>query len=202
MSKVKTVFSGKRLLSASVLIALIALAIWHMNARSTSAQSVGGFEGAIFTVTPTVLTTTTGTAATPTFSVVDLPAGPFSVQGTITCTNERGKDLGTCTTGTFYRTGIKLASGASGAAVVQDVYVVQEFNGAIMAEGVLNPALTGVIEQANLTAVVGGIGTFRGAIGEMQITNNVNGAGTTNATGTFTARLLEVPRRTGDDRLR
>ena len=199
MKKVKSVFSGKRLLSASVLIALVALAIWHINTKSTSAQSGGGFEGAIFTVTPTVLTTTTGTAATATFSVVGLPPGPFSVEGTITCANERGKDLGTCTSGNFYRTGIKFASGA---AVVQDVYVVPEFNGAIMAEGVLNPDLTGAIEQANLTAAVGGVGTFRGAIGEMQITNNVNGVGTTNATGTFTARLLEAPRRTGDDRIR
>lgn len=180
-------------------MAMIALAIWHISAKSTSAQSGGGFEGAIFTVTPTVLTTTTGTAATPTFSVVGLPTGPFSVEGTITCTNERGKDLETCTSGNFYRTGIKFASGA---AVVQDVYVVQEFNGAIMAEGVLNPDITGVIERANLTAAVGGVGTFRGAIGEMQITNNVNGVGTTNATGTFTARLLEAPRRVGDDRLR
>ena len=76
---------------------------------------------------------------------------------------------------------------------------MRELNGAIVAEGVLNPDLTGGIEQANLTAAVGGVGAFRGALGEMQITNNVNGVGTTNATGTFTARLLEVPRRKGHE---
>src|SRR6266404_5525070 len=155
MTKVKPVVSEKRLLSATVLIALIALAIWHIKTTSISAQSVGGFEGAILTITTAAGTTDTG-----------------------------------CGSGVFYRTGTKLAGGA---AVVQDVYVLQCFNGAIMAEGVLNPELPGVIEQANLTAVTGGIGTFRGAQGEMQIT--------TNADGTFTARLVEVPRRSGGDRL-
>ena len=175
MTKVKSVVSGKRLLSATVLIAVIALAIWHITAKSTSAQSGGGFEGAILNVSP---------AAGQTFSVTALAAGPFSIQGAITTATG-------CDNGVFYRTGTKLADGS---AVVQDVYVLPCFNGAIMAEGVVNPDLKGVIEQANLTAATGGIGTFRGAQGEMQIT--------TNADGTFTARLLEVPRRIGDDRLR
>src|SRR6266404_3841910 len=179
MTKVKPVVSEKRLLSATVLIALIALAIWHIKTTSISAQSVGGFEGAILTITP---------AAGQTFSVTGAAAGPFSIQGTITTAT--GTTATGCGSGVFYRTGTKLAGGA---AVVQDVYVLQCFNGAIMAEGVLNPELPGVIEQANLTAVTGGIGTFRGAQGEMQIT--------TNADGTFTARLVEVPRRSGGDRL-
>lgn len=176
MTKVKSV-GGKRLLSASVLIALIALAVWQINTRSTSAQSTGGFEGAILTVTPD---------GTQTFNITGVaPGAAFSVTGTISTP--------TGGTGIFYRTGVKMPS-PSTAAVVQDVYVLQSLNGAIMAEGVLNPDLTGAIEQANLTAATGGIGTFRGAQGEMQIK--------TNADGTFTATLLEVPRRIGDDRRR
>lgn len=175
MNKAKSMISGKWLLSAIGLMALVGFAVWHINTPSISAQSVGGFEGAILTITP---------AAGQSFSVTGLTAGPFSIQGTITTATG-------CASGVFYRTGTKLAGGA---AVVQDVYVLQCFNGAIMAEGVLNPDLTGALEQANLTAVTGGIGTFRGAEGEMQIT--------TNSDGTFTARLLEVPRRSGDDRLR
>lgn len=186
MKKVKSVFSGKRLLSASVLIALVGIAIWHMNAKSTSAQSVGGFEGAILNVAP---------ADGQTFSINSLAAGPFSIQGTITTSVNPGclvcPDSEGCANGVFYRTGTKLAGGA---AVVQDVYVLPCFNGAIMAEGVLNPDIKGSIEQANLTAVAGGVGTFRGAQGEMQITIN--------ADGTFKATLLEVPRRHGDDNIR
>ncbi len=199
----KSIVSGKRLLGLALMITLVTVGVWQMTTRTGTAQSVGGFEGAIFTVTPTALTIPTGAVAS--LALADVPAGqPFSVQGDITCTNERGQSLSTCLHGKFYRTGIKLASGA---AVVQDVYVVQELNGAIMAEGVLNPEIPSGIDGAtppvvNLTAAVGGVGTFRGAIGEMQITTNVFGVGTTNATGTFTARLLEVPRRRGDDNVR
>lgn len=187
MTKMMSIVSGKRILSATVLIAMIAFAIWHISAKSTPAQSVGGFEGAILTVTPD---------SGQTFSVTALTPGPFSVRGTITTSLNPGCLVcpdGTtgCTNGVFYRTGTVLAGGA---AVVQDVYVLPCFNGAIMAEGVLNPDVKGVIEQANLTAATGGIGTFRGVQGEMQITTNANGS--------FTATLLEVPRRTGDDRVR
>jgi hypothetical protein len=187
MTVMKSIVSGKRLLGLALVISLVTVGIWQITTRTGIAQSVGGFEGAIFTVTPV-----TGQ----TFDLTGVVSGAaFSVQGTIAGVNERGQKLSDAT-GTFYRTGIKLASGA---AVVQDVYVVQSLNGAIMAEGVLNPELTGGIEQANLTAAVGGIGTYRGALGEMQITTNVNGVGTSNPTGSFTARLLEVPRRKGHE---
>lgn len=177
MNRVGSIVSGKRLVSASLLVSLIAVAIWHTTAHSTPAQSTGGFEGAILNVTPD---------AKQTFDINSVaPGAAFSVTGTIS--------TATGGTGVFYRTGVRMPS-PSTAAVVQDVYVLQSFNGAIMAEGVLNPALIGVIEQANLTAATGGIGTFRGAQGEMQIT--------TNADGSFTARLMEVPRRIGDDRRR
>lgn len=198
MTLMKSIVSGKRLLGLALIISLVAIGAWQMSTRTGTAQSVGGFEGAIFTVTPV-----TGQ----TFDLTGVVAGAaFSVEGDITCTNERGQSLGTCLHGKFYRTGIKL-NNASGTAVVQDVYVVRELNGAIMAEGVLNPDIASGIDGTtppvvNLTAAVGGVGTFRGAIGEMQITTNVNGVGTTNANGTFTARLLEVPRRRGDDNVR
>jgi hypothetical protein len=185
MSIVKSFVSGKRLLGLALIMCLVAVGVWQITLRTGAAQSVGGFEGAILTVTPTALTTPAGAVAS--LALADVPAGqPFSVQGKIDFTSGPGGP-----DDKFYRTGIKLASGA---AVVQDVYVVRSFNGAIMAEGVLNPELTGAIEQANLTAAVGGIGTFRGAIGEMQITTNANGS--------FTARLVEVPRRRGDDNVR
>lgn len=177
MTKVMSVFSGKRLLSASVLIVMIALAVWHIGAKSTSAQSVGGFGGALLTVTP---------EDGQTFSVTALTPGPFSIQGTITTSVNPGclvcPDFTGCEDGVFYRTGTVFADGT---AVVQDVYVLRCFNGAITAEGVLE--IKGSIERANLTAVTGGMGTFRGAQGEMQITTNANGS--------FTARLQETPRR-------
>jgi hypothetical protein len=187
MTNVKSVVSVSRILCASVLVALIALAIWHFNTTPTSAQSVGGFEGALLTITPD---------SGQTFAVTALTPGPFSARGTITTALNPGCLVcppGTtgCTDGVFYRTGTVLAGGV---AVVQDVYVLPCFNGAIMAVGVLNPDLKGAIEQANLTAVTGGVGTFRGAQGEMQIT--------TNGDGSLTARLIEVPRRSGDDRVR
>jgi len=199
MSIVKSFFSGKRLLGLGLIISLVAIGVWQVTTRTGAAQSVGGFEGAIFTVTPV-----TGQ----TFSIASIAAGAgFTVEGDIAFVNERGQKLNDAT-GKFYRTGIKLPN-TSGTAVVQDVYVIRDFNGAIMAEGVLNPEIASGIDGGgatqpvvNLTAAVGGIGTYRGAIGEMQITNNVNGVGTTNATGTFTARLLEVPRRHGDDNVR
>lgn len=176
----KSIVSGKHLLGLALMLTLVTVAMWQLRTQTWTAQSDSGFQGVIFTVTP---------AVGQTFSINSIPSGAaFSVDGDIACVNERGQPLGTGCTGKFYRTGIKLASGA---AVVQDVYVVQQLNGAIMAEGVLNPELTGGIEQANLTAIVGGVGTFRGAIGELQITNNVNGVGTNNATGTFTARSLQ-----------
>jgi hypothetical protein len=194
MTVMKSIVSGKRLLGLGLIMSLVAIGVWQTTTRTGTAQSVGGFEGAIFTVTP---------VGTQTFAI-PAASGAFSVEGTIECKNERGQSLSTCLHGKFYRTGIKLDSGA---AVVQDVYVVQELNGAIMAEGVLNPEIPSGIDGAtppvvNLTAAVGGVGTFRGAIGEMQITTNINGVGTTNPTGTFTARLLEVPRRRGDDNVR
>jgi len=197
MSIVKSFVSGKRLLGLGLIISLVAIGVWQVTMRTGAAQSVGGFEGAIFTVTPV-----TGQTS---FSIPASVAvgGSFSLEGDITFANERGQLLNTGT-GKFYRTGIKTNSGA---AVVQDVYVVQSFNGAIMAEGVVNPEIPSGIDGTtppvvNLTAVVGGVGTYRGAIGEMQITTNVNGVGTTNPTGSFTARLLEVPRRRGDDNVR
>lgn len=52
MNKVKSVFSGNRLLSASVLIALVALAIWRVSPPSSSAQSTGGFGGAVVELVP------------------------------------------------------------------------------------------------------------------------------------------------------
>lgn len=166
MTKFKSTVTKLRLLGATALISIVALGVWQSNTLSTSAQSTGGFEGALVTVTP---------EQGKTFSLDGLAEGPFSVEGTIGDEGDR-----------FYRTGILLESGA---AVVQDVYVLQSFNGAIMAEGVLNPELKGIIEQANLTAVVGGVGTYRGATGEMQIT--------TREDGSFTARLLEAKRRRG-----
>jgi hypothetical protein len=183
MSRVKMCFSGKRLLGAALMMFLTGLAIWQISSRSGAAQSVGGFEGLIVTVTP---------IGGQTFDLNSVSAGaPFSVEGDIAFVNERGQKLNDAT-GKFYRTGMKLSP--SGVAVVQDVYVIRDFNGAIMAEGVLSPGLVAGAEQPNLIAVVGGIGTYRGAIGEFQLLTNANGS--------FTARLLEVPRRKGDDRVR
>jgi len=177
MSIVKSFVSGKRLLGLGLIISLVAFGVWQVTTRTGAAQSVGGFEGAILIVTPD---------SGQTFSLASVaPGATFSVTGTI-----QGVSGGT---GVFYRTGVRMPA-PSTAAVVQDVYVLRSFNGAIMAEGVLNPDLTSGISGDNLTAVVGGIGTFRGAIGEMQIT--------TNADGTFKAFLVEVPRRRGDDNVR
>jgi hypothetical protein len=176
MTKVKFIVSRRPLLGAILLISLLALAIWQTSTSSTSAQSVGAFGGAIFSVTPN-----TGQ----TFNLTSVPAGGvFQVEGTITSVNSRGQVLSTGT-GTFRRSGVKLASGF---AIVTDLYILDDFNGMITAQGSVRGDTVGVIEQADLLAVTGGIGTFRGASGEAQLT-------TTDAnTGAFTVVLQETRR--------
>ncbi|HLG17347.1 MAG TPA: hypothetical protein VJH03_23075 [Blastocatellia bacterium] len=157
-----------RLLTAGALFSILAVLIWHPGVPSSAAQ--GGFEGAILTVTPN---------AGQSFDLTALPVGPFSVEGTI-------ETVGTGGTGTFRRSGTKLSSGF---AIVNDVYELTSHNGAIMAQGTLKGAVVGLIEQADLLAVSGGVGTFRGASGEMQL-KTIDASN-----GAFRAFLEETPRR-------
>lgn len=181
MTKVKSLVSRRRLIGASLMIPLVALAIWQFNTRSTSAQ--GGFESAVFTVSPKAGKTFIPTATT--------PGASFQLEGDITLVNERGQSLpgDDGSTGQFYRTGVILDSGFS---LVTDVYVLRSSNGYITASGIIKGAVVGAIEKADLLAVTGGIGTFRSAEGEAQVT-------TTDATtGKFTVRLEDTLRRFGE----
>jgi hypothetical protein len=160
------------------MIPLLVLAIWHFNTGSTSAQ--GGFESAIFTVSPRTGTFLTSTS----------PGSTFQFIGDITLVNARGQSLpgDDGSKGTFYRTGVVLADGNS---LVTDVYVLRTSNSYITATGILKSAVVSAIENADLLAVTGGVGTFRSVVGEAQIT-------TTDATtGKFTVRIEEGLRRFG-----
>lgn len=172
MNKVKAVVGRRSVFGAGLLVALMAVAIWSFNTRTTSAQSVGGFGGAIFKVTlgtPSTTATASGTT--------------FAVEGTITEVNSRGQVLNSGT-GKFFRTGTIMPGGFSS---VNDVYDLDTFGGAIMATGIVKGAIVGVLEQSDLLAVTGGIGTFRGATGEAQIGNA--------ADGTLNVVLIESDRR-------
>jgi uncharacterized cupin superfamily protein len=161
MNKVKAVVSRKRFVVAGLLVALMAVAaIWNFNTRTTSAQSTGGFDGAIFKITLGTPSTTATTAGT-----------TFAVEGTITFVNARGQALNSGT-GKFFRRG---TIGASGFSQVSDTYQLDSFGGSIMSQGVVRGAIVGVIEQADLLAVTGGVGTFRSASGEAQVTTSTDG---------------------------
>ncbi|MEK6300526.1 MAG: hypothetical protein AABO41_07375 [Acidobacteriota bacterium] len=175
MAKINFTVSRGPLVGAILLVCTLALAIWSTS--STSAQSTGAFAGAIFSVTPN---------SGQTFNLTSVATGSaFQVEGTITATNWRGQPFPSGGGGTFHRSGVKLASGF---AVVTDVYVLSSFNGMITAEGVLRGEVVGAIEQADLLAVTGGVGTFRGASGEAQLTT------TDPNTGAFTIFLQEARR--------
>lgn len=181
MTKVKSLVSRRRLIGASFMIPLLVLAIWQINTRSTSAQ--GGFETAVFTVTP---------KAGQSFITSTTPGTFFQIEGTITLTNERGQSLpgDDGSTGQFYRSGVVMPSGF---ALVHDIYVLRTSNGYITATGLIKDAAVLGIQQdpVNLLAITGGVGTFRSATGEAQI-------GTINpVTGAFTVRLEDTLRRLG-----
>lgn len=176
MIKVKFPVRRRPLVGAILLVSLLALAIWEGSTSSTSAQSTGAFGGAIFSVTPN---------PEQTFNITSVPVGGvFQVEGTITSKNARGQVLSNGT-GTFRRSGVKLGSGF---AMVTDLYILTDFNGMITAQGSVRGDVVGAIEQADLLAVTGGIGTFRGASGEAQLTT------TDTNTGAFTVFLQETRR--------
>ena len=182
MTKVKSLVSRRRLIGASLMIPLMALAIWHFNTQTTSAQ--GGFESAIFTVTPRdpakpFVTTSTAVGSTLTFV------------GDITLVNARGQSLpgNDGSKGTFYRSAVVMD--LEGTLLVTDVYILRTSNAYITATGFLKPAAVAAIEGADLLAVTGGVGTFRSVTGEAQLTT------TDAASGKFTVRIEEGLRRLG-----
>lgn len=183
MTKVKSLVSRRRLIGASLMISLLVLAIGHFNTRSTSAQ--GGFESAIFTVTPRdpakPFVVTAGAAVGSTLTFV----------GDITLVNARGQSLpgNDGSKGTFYRSAVVVDS--DGTLLVTDVYILRTSNSYITATGFLKPAAVGAIEAADLLAVTGGVGTFRSVTGEAQLTT------TDAASGKFTVRIEEGLRRLG-----
>ena len=180
MTKVKSIYIRHRLIGGTLMISLLAVGIWHLNSRPTPAQ--GGFASAIFTVTPN--------SNKPFLPTSTTPGTSFQVEGSITAVNERGQVLpgndADKKVGDFYRTGVVLDSGFS---LVTDVYVLDKFNGAITATGVLRGAVFADLENADLLVVTGGVGTFRSAAGEAQVTI------TDSTTGKFTVRLEEGRRR-------
>lgn len=148
-------------------LAMVALLITIMpNSQPAHAQA---FSGALFTVSP---------AAGSTFDTAALPVGTFSVEGSFVGQPHKAKtitgDVVTVqATGKFYRTGTKFASGA---VQVHDSYVSNDLNGAIFATGMLVPPLIDNGDGENLTAVTGGIGTYKGAAGELTILSNGDGS--------------------------
>lgn len=177
MTKLKSFVSRRRLIGASLMIPVLVLAIWQVSTRSTSAQGGGGFESAIFTVSPRTGTFTTSTS----------PGSTFQFIGDITFVNERGESLpgDDGTLGTFYRSGVVQSDGTL---FVNDIYVLRSSNAYITASGFLKAV--SAIEGADLLVVTGGVGTFRSATGEAQLT-------TTGANGQFTVRLEDTLRRLG-----
>lgn len=178
MSKGKSTVSWKRVVGASALISLAVLAIWHYNAPRTSAQ--GGFAGAIFTVSAASGGGTTTSAATTTDLKIPTTPGPFTQQGTISSVNGGG--------GTFYRTGTVFTlnvfdPGNPGSpkpttvAIVNDVYDMASFDGVIVASGILRGVAVGrdtpgvdAASNIEFLPVIGGVGTYRGVNGELQLT--------------------------------
>jgi len=183
VNKLGSRVTKRRLIGASLIIPLMVFVIWQINTQRTSAQ--GGFDSAIFTVSPKG-----GKSFIPASAIAGTT---FQLEGEITLVNERGQSLpgDDGSKGQFYRTGVVLDSGFS---LVTDVYVLRTSNGVITATGILKGAVVGALEDADLIAVTGGIGTFRSATGEAQLTT------TDSTTGKFTVRIEEGLRRRGQFR--
>jgi hypothetical protein len=106
-----------------------------------------------------------------TFSFTTLPAGPFSVEGTIQVAGGGA--------GVFRRAGTKLGSGF---AVVTDVYELPPFRCVLIAQGTLSGAVTSA-DSLDVLAVTGGVGACKNVAGDIALRT------TDQTTGAFRARM-------------
>lgn len=171
------VVSRKRLLSASFLVVVFVLGtVWQINVPTSTAQSTGGFAGALFDVVPDNITPA---------SVPTAPGSTFSLQGRIV--DNRTVNQVTCAVpaGATVR-GIWRAWGIvapDGNLLISQSYFLDDFGGEISSQGAsgitlanagLRPISTrdgiAIVGPDEVTPVAGGASTYRSAIGELRIT--------------------------------
>lgn len=171
------VVSRRRLLSASFLLAVFVLGtVGQINVPTGTAQSTGGFNGAIFDILPDNITPA---------SIPTAPGGTFSIQGRIFAAGAISK--ATCTLrGGFPVLGTWRAWGTvapDGDLLISQSYFLEAFGGEIASSGasgitlanaglrpVSDGGVTAIIGPDEVTPVSGGSSTFRSAVGELRIT--------------------------------
>lgn len=171
------VVNRQRLLGVSLLAAMFVIGtVWHINAPTSTAQSTGGFAGALFDVVPDNITPA---------SIPTAPGSTFSLQGRVL--DNRTVNQVTCAVpaGAAVR-GIWRAWGIvapDGTLLISQSYFLDDFGGEITSQGAsgitlanagLRPVSTSaglaVVGPDELTPVSGGSATYRSAIGELRIT--------------------------------
>jgi hypothetical protein len=212
MSISRSNVNRKRMFRASIAtVILMGLFLCPVNTPVGTAQSVGGFEGAIYDIVPDSSTLSNLPATGNTFFLTG-KIYPFRTINQATCDPVGGTafSLGT------WRAWGQVADG--GRVVMNQSLQLEALNGTIEVQGVsgvtlanegrapaiagaLGPPFTGPTETL---AATGGAGTFRGANGEVQVRPYCqNEADTTRPfryDRPFCLSLKETPRRRGGDR--
>jgi hypothetical protein len=190
---------------------MLTLSLWQVNTPTGNAQSVGGFEGAIYDIVPDSTNPTS----------LPGPGNPFLLTGEIypfRTVNEATCDPVPATTpslGTWRAWGL-VADG--GRLVMQQSLQIAALNGSIELQGPSGitlakdgrtPAISGTTSEpftgpSEVLAATGGAGTFRGANGEAQVRPYCQSEADTlrpfRYDRPFCISLEEAPRRKGGNR--
>ena len=168
----------KRLFSASIVVMLFLLMV-GLASQPSAAQSVGGFEGAIYDIVPDAPTLNSLPATGSTFFLTG-KIYPFRTFNSATCQPPTGADLDSLRLGTWRAWG---EIGDGGRLVIHQSLNLDKLNGSIeaqgttgitLAEGAAAPAVLGTTGApftgpSETVPITGGAGTFRSIGGEANI---------------------------------
>lgn len=175
MNKTRSSLTRKRFISVSVLtVTLLIVSVMQMNAPVGTAQSTGGFNGALFDIVPD---------ASP-LSTLPAPGSTFLLTGKVF--EFRSVNPATCALSAGDQIGVWRAWGqvtADGRVLINQSLQLDALNGSIELQGTsgvtlaLSPAAPAVLGTngppftgpSETVAVTGGTGTYRSMIGEAHI---------------------------------
>jgi len=175
----RSTVNRKRLFSASMGMMLFMLLFCQANIQPIAAQSVGGFEDALYDIVPDTATLSSLPATGNTFFLTG-KIYPFRTFNPATCQPPSGADLDSLRLGTWRAWG-EVADG--GKLVIHQSLTLEKFNGSIEAQGTTGatlanggptPAVQGTTiapftGPSETVPVTGGAGTFRSVSGEANI---------------------------------
>lgn len=178
MIKCSTV-NRKRLFGAGMAVMLFLLMAGLASLQPAAAQSVGGFEGAIYDIVPDAPTLSSLPAVGNTFFLTG-KIYPFRTFNPATCQPPAGADLDSLRVGTWRAWG---EVGDGGRLVIHQSLTLDKLNGSIeaqgttgstLAEGAAAPAVLGTTSApftgpSETVPLTGGAGTFRGISGEANV---------------------------------